>query len=346
MSVGFIDKFSVVVLTNLEQKLSLLDDIEDQLRDDTPITEIAEDLVKFGTGMDVIVGKQIQATLGESKPVYQAFDGLLNDITVQTIKSGEEADDLARGFADAQKSLSASEGYFFSLIKAFLVPMAKIMGLIIGFGYGGEYAYGQMKMLAPVQTWPAISQWIYELSISIYANQILIIIGFIFIPVITFGIITFWLGDSRRFVDKLPFFKQYRLLTASASLSSLATLLGSDTPIRDSVEFLQERASGYGAYHFERMLEQIGHNTGKGNVGYALDTGLINAREITRLKRLSTDADLSKKLQNMSTTHSKQLVSQIKRIENLTAILWPFAMYGTLLVFGGSIMMMAMSIRF
>ncbi|MGR5296807.1 hypothetical protein ACPV5U_24335 [Vibrio mediterranei] len=345
MSIGIIDKFSVV-LTNLEQKLSLLDDIEDQLRDDTPITEIANDLVKFGTGIDVIVGKQIQETLGASKPVYQAFDGILNDITVQTIKSGEEADDLARGFADAQNSLRASEGHFFSLIKAFLVPMVKIMGLIIGFGYGGEFAYGQMKMLAPVQTWPAISQWIYELSTSIYANQLLIVVGFILVPIVTYGIITFWLGDSRRFIDKFPFFKQYRLLTASASLNSLATLIASDTPIRESVEFMQERASGYGAYHLERMIEQIGHNTGKGNVGYALDTGLINAREITRLKRLSTDVDLSIKLQNMSVTHSKQLVAQIKRIESVTTILWPFMMYGSLLIFGGSIIMMAMSIRF
>ncbi len=203
-----------------------------------------------------------------------------------------------------------------------------------------------MKMLSPVQTWPSFSRLIYETSLGIYENQLFIIVGFILIPVITFGIITFWLGDSRRFVDKLPFFKQYRLLTASASLSSLATLLASDTPIRESVEFLHERARGYGAYHLERMIEQIGHNTGKGNVGYALDTGLINAREITRLKRLSTDADLSRKLQNMSTTHSKQLVSSIQRIEKLMAILWPFIMYGTLLLFGGSIMMMALSIRF
>ncbi len=143
VSVGIIDKFSIVVLTSLEQKLSLLDDIEDQLRDDTPITEIANDLVNFGTGIDVIVGKQIQTILGDSKPVYQAFDGILNDITVQTIKSGEEADDLARGFADAQKSLSASEGHFFSLVKTFLLPLVKLLGSHLRLAMVGNMPMGK-----------------------------------------------------------------------------------------------------------------------------------------------------------------------------------------------------------
>ncbi|MFC5079642.1 Toxin coregulated pilus biosynthesis protein E [Vibrio thalassae] len=341
---GALERLSLT-LTSVDQKVNLLEDVSELLASDMSMVDIADDLMRFGDSLEKLVGKRIKYAVDHTKPVYTAFEGVVSEITLQTIKAGEESHDLATGFIRAKEALQASEGLIIKLLKAFLIPGFKLTLLLLITGHVGDYIFKQLMMTSPVAKWPSLSQLFYAYSDTLYQSTYKIIAIALLIPIVSYIVIQFVHGAPRSVIDKLPFFKQYRLMSAGASLSTMATLLNADMATLNVFRFMATRTTRYIRYHLEMMEQNLVNNVGRGNIGHILHTGLIDARETNRLKRGNVAITLGARLQKSANEHNKTLVRQIEKINQMTHYIFIFLLYGSLLAFFSAVFFLVMSIN-
>ncbi|MDF9399138.1 hypothetical protein [Vibrio sp. 1180_3] len=344
MKLSFLENLSIK-FTAVSDKINLLEDIANLLSGDMAIIDVALDLSEFGQPIEKLVGKRMYYAIRNTKPIYTAFEGIVSEITLQTIKAGEESHDLASGFLRAKEALEASEGLIGKLLKAFIIPGVKLLCVFLATGAIGNYVFSQLTMMTPLGRWPSISQMYYHYSQFLYENSIAIILGTLSLPIVVYVVVNFVHGPIRNRIDMIPFFKQYRLMSAGATLSTMATLLNANLSTLKMLQFLKGRTTRYCRYHLALMESNVTNNVGKGNIGYILDTGLIDARENNRLKRASGASTVGDRLQASANEHNLKLKRQIDKINSITTTGFLVLLYSSLLGFFSAVVFLVLSIN-
>ena len=123
-----------------------------------------------------------------------------------------------------------------------------------------------------------------------------------------------WTGDTRDFVDKLPFFAIYRSYNSAAFMIALSSLLNSGIPIDSALARIKTNVSPWMASHINRMLSRMINGV---SYGIALDTGLLDDRIADKIKILAKSKNLSKSMKNIG---EDALIDGLQSIERKTAV--------------------------
>jgi type II secretory pathway component PulF len=341
MTVSFFDNLTYK-LASAEDKLNLMEDIAFLLDQDMPLTDIAIDLKK-GSSFEKIIGQNLEASIQNSRPLYEVFAPLLTKPTLQALKAGTDNGDASKGFKDAREAMLLAEGLFGQLISSYIVPTIKMLGVMLGSSFLGDYIFQQLVVVSPPARWSFFSKGVYDYT-QFVVNNFSTIIGFVFALFLTAYFVTTQVtGPIRGFIDKLPFFKQYRTLCAGITLSNLATLMNSDQSLIFSVKFLQKDASNYIKYHLGRVEENITNS--KGILGKTLNTGMVNERDIHRLNRSIPENEVGDRLQLSAESHNTILKRQIETLEKVNKFAFLIFFVGSLGVIFASVFLVALSIK-
>lgn len=333
-----------VFFSNAEAKANLMLDVSRQLARDASIKEIADDFDKYGNSLEKLIGKRLKWTLQNAKAPFYAFEGIVNNLTLETIKTAVETDKMADGFMLAKESVEKSEGLFGSLVFGFIWPSIKIIAVLLGVSLLGQYVFSQLTQIVPVRRWPGLAQITYDITGAISDSATVLLVFFALVVIWVSITIRFATGRVRQVIDKVPFFKQYRIMTASLTLTSLSMLLKSGISFLDAIKFLEKRSKPYVAWHLKEIRRNITRVKGA-SVGQMLGSGLVNDREIQRLSRPIEENMIADRLTDSSSEHSLQLERQIKRIKftnNIIFIL--FLVLSVALVFS-SVLFLVLSIN-
>ncbi|QFT13397.1 hypothetical protein [Vibrio sp. THAF190c] len=341
MEIGFLDNLTYK-LSSTEDKMHLLEDIAFLLDQDMPSVDIAIDLKK-GSGFEKVIGKNMEIAIENSQPLDVVFKPLLSPTTLQTLKAGINNGDTSKGFKEASRALQLNEGLFGKLVFSFIIPVFKIVLVMMAVGFIGQYIFSQLVEIQPYKKWDFFSRFMYEYTGFVAGNWIQIVSGVIAFFVLVWFITTKLVGPPRAFIDKLPFFKQYRILNGGLTLSSLSTLINADEPLLDSVQFLQKNSNFYTRYHLSKIEDNI--HKSQGVLGETLDTGMINERDIHRLSRSIPDSEIGDRLLLSAQSHNTILERQISNLQKLTKLIFMVFFIGSLLTLFVSIFMVALSIN-
>lgn len=341
MEITFADKLTYK-LASTEDKLNLIEDIHFLLNQDMPTMDIAFDLQK-GSGFEKVVGTNLERAIEQSRPLHEVFEPMMSSTTLQALKAGINGGDTAKGFSDASKAMKLSEGLFGKLILSYIVPIFKILAVVLATGFLGDFVFSQLVQTSPVKTWDFFSQSMYSYTLAIQSNWELIIAFTIGFLIIVWLICTQLVGVPRKLIDKLPFFKQYRLLSAGSTLSSLSTLLNADEPLLESVWFLKKSANKYTKYHLNKVEENI--NRSRGVLGNTLNTGMLNERDVHRLSRSIPDNEVGDRLLLSAKNHNTQLERQILKLQRFNYYFFLIFFVGSLGCIFGSVFLVALNIR-
>ena len=339
MKLSLTEKMTVL-FANANQKHDLLVDIAKSLEQDMTIPEIAKDFQTFGSSLEKMVGKRIEAASGRSKPLHTAFEGVVSDISIQVLQSNEN--DLTAAFYQAADSLKNTEGLFQSLLMAYLVPLAKIYAIVFLMSFIGNVVFAQLIPMIPMSRWPSLSQNFYAF-ISVFNNhRILIVTATLILMTIIGYTLKNLRGSARYFIDSLPFFKQYRLLTASAVMRQLATLLNSGTPFLEAVEWTAKRHSPYAQWHLKQIAKNIKEVKHSGNIGKMLETGLVDERNVNRLKRVIPVNQLGDRFQKVADSSTFTLERNVKIVTVFSGTAFLASVYLFMLTFFASVVFLIM----
>lgn len=341
MGISLLDNLTYKLATT-EDKIHLLEDIAFLLDQDMSSMDIAIDLQK-GSSFEQVVGKNMEKAIEKSQSLDAVFEPLLSATTLQTLKAGINNGDTSKGFKDACQALTLNEGLFGALILSYLVPIFKVLAVVLVSGFLGDYIYSQLVELLPPRKWDLFSQFMYNYATTIVEKWKLILAVVGMFILLAWFVTVHVVGKPRRYIDKLPFFKQYRILNGGMMLSSLSTLLNADQPLLSSVQFLQKSSNRYMYYHLTLIQENI--NNSKDVLGKTLNTGMVNERDIHRLSRSIPDSEIGDRLLLSAQSHNTILERQIKFLGNFNKYFFMFFFVGSLLSVFGSVMLVALSIQ-
>ncbi len=91
-----------------------------------------------------------------------------------------------------------------------------------------------------------------------------------------------YVGELRPMLDKLPPFNLYRRFAAARLMETLGLLVTNGVVFKNAIKVMQYQANPYVASHLVMMEHLMA--MGKGNIADVLSTGLIDEKNLLRLR--------------------------------------------------------------
>ena len=238
------------------------------------------------------------------------------------IEAGERGGALSAGLSEAVVLSTASQRSKAAIIGGVAFPIA-LIGMLMGM-----LSMFQVKMapvfkgLMPVSKWPESAQMLDAISSFVY-NQIYIVIAILLFFAILIGkTMGTWVKRPRHIFDKLPPWNIYRSYQASSFLIAMSSLMRAGVPAYNALKSMEKNASPWMKVHLEKMMAMM--NLGGGNMGRALNTGLLDeevAGDVEDYSRLGSFSDAIYILGSRSLEQGiQQIQSRMGVIKNLLLV--------------------------
>lgn len=239
------------------------------------------------------------------------------------IEAGERGGSLSTGLAEAVVLSTASARNRAAIIGGVAFPAA-LVGMLLGM-----LSMFQVKMapvfrgLMPVEKWPESAQTLNAISGFIYNNIFAVVGVIVAVSFVIFKTMGTWTRPPRHIFDKLPPWNIYRSYQASSFLIALSSLMRASVPAYDALRSMYKNASPWMRVHLDKMMRMM--NMGAGNMGRALNTGLLDdetAGDVEDFSKLGTFSEAIYLLGSRSLEAGiKQIQVRMGVIKNLLLIL-------------------------
>ena len=281
---NFTRKLEKKLFSSKEQQV-FLEDFSALVEDGVVATKAAEALKTIARGQAIKVAEDIVKAVSEGRPVAEGMEGWFPKHITEIIRAGEDSGTLAKTMRTAAGSLTQKNSAMTSLVASLLYPTTVlVMGMVVTV-FISKSVLKQFAQYKPVSEWPHNGQVVMFLSQTIqdyWWLAIIIIVGIAFIMMKYFQD---FIGDTRNTLDKLPVLSVYRRLVAAQFMETLGLLTANGIVMKQAFKIMQIKASPYLAWHLMLMDYRLGG--GRGNIADVLDTGLIDDKDLARLRAVA-----------------------------------------------------------
>lgn len=263
------------------------------------------------------------ATLEEGKKFADALSPWVPPGELMLIEAGERGGDLITGLKEAVVLSTAANQNKNAIIAGVAFPVVLFMML------GAMLIMFQVQMvpvfeaLLKVDKWPPSAQTLNSISGFVYKRLWFLIIGILALAFLIGKTMPTWTRRPRNIFDKLPPWNVYRSYQASSFLIALSSLMRAGVPAYDALKTMSKNASPWMRSHLDKMMGSM--SLGGGNMGRALDTGLLDdetAGDVQDYSRLGSFSDAIYILGGRSLEKGiKAIQSRMGIIKNLLLIL-------------------------
>ena len=231
------------------------------------------------------------------------------------IEAGERGGGLGTGLSEAVVLSTAAAKNKSAIFGGVMFPIAlfsMLIGMLIMFQVKMAPIF---KQLMPLEQWPGSAQLLNTMS-SFFYHQLYIVLGIVlglsFVIGKTMGT---WIKPPRHIFDKFPPWNIYRSYQASSFLIALSSLMRAGVPAYDALKAMHKNASPWMRAHLNKMMSTM--NLGGGNMGRALDTGLLDDETAGDVQDYSRLGSFSEAIYLLG---SRSLEKGIKSIEARMAV--------------------------
>ncbi|WP_105903622.1 type II secretion system F family protein [Vibrio gangliei] len=299
---------------NREQQLELLEDLILALNAKQSPLEAMRNSLEFCTPKNRTAYSEIYSVLNRGASLSRALDGWFDPMIVLSIKAGEGNRRQIQALENAKTTLENQSGVTGKIVKAngyplFLIILGNVMNAVVA-----QLVIEPMLVDKPILSFPVITQISYSFGKFFMYNWYFLVLAVFSLIFVIQIILATWTADVRfsRF-DNFIIFKQYRILTASSFLRSMAVMLKSKQILKTALDAVKESSDPYLANHAKEMLYSISDKTG---VGQVMDTGLLLDQEIARIKSITSKSNdgIDELLVMVAERHEKVLNKSLDRI--------------------------------
>ncbi|MGR5347505.1 type II secretion system F family protein [Vibrio mediterranei] len=326
-------------------KVEMLSDMAELLGEGMSVVDIAKDFERFGKGAVADLGRLMLGAVGQGRAVSTAFEGYFNEITVQTMLAGELSKDLRGGCINAQVAIQNTGGVAGTILKAVAGPLIQlflITGVIVALSAN---IFPILSELIPQYMWPAISKSFHAFVTSISDNWQLVILSIFLVPYLFVLFLKNYTGPGRDLLDTLPGFSQFRYVVSAQVMYTMATVLRAGGSLAGAIEFAGKSTTRYQANRIALLQNRLGQAQSPA-VGDIMDIGLLNERELNRLKVMaSANRGNALRLQRAAEAHTLLIEKQMKVVSGTLRALAMASAVMILLSLLASILLLVMQAR-
>lgn len=274
---------------------------------------IAAQLSKYGNKHEQLAANSCKESLSHGLPMAHGLEPYLSKNAYLSLLSNEKRGEFNLGLQDAIDSLKIESASTTQLIKVFIKPMLSLISVFWVSALVSKYAFPSLAELISPNRWSVISILANDFGLF-WLHYGLLIGGVILVALISmFFSFKYWISESRKYVDNLPVYKQYRFIQCTNLLTSIAHQTSIGTTIKPALIQYQEECGQYVAFHIDKMFQIMA--TGKNNLGDIFNTGLLLDEEVDTLKLLGDIGDFSKTLKRCATIHQEKLIGEIDSLK-------------------------------
>ena len=241
----------------------------------------------------------------------RAMEGWVPSGELYMIRAGEESGTLAKALSSIQKM--GERGREMREAVSYAVGYPVFMVVLVGFVIWtfGVNLIANMRANAPKNVVEAMGG-VVPLSDFINAWGLYIILFLVLVVTIIASTLSFWRGPLRTKLDMYPPWSWYRVLQGSGFLLGLSALLGSQVPLKRSLEILEEQGNPWIRERIGSAREKVlrGHNLGE-----ALRLSRMNFPDPTvavDLEILAERADIGAVLEDVTEEWMREQIDAMK----------------------------------
>lgn len=263
-------------------QLAFLEDFYTLVNDGIPANKAIDMMADATSGMSHAVSLSISQKISQGQPLAEGMREWFGINIVEIIRVGEQGGALVATLRSAINTLGRSTGAMGAFVGAISYPLMVIVmacGVIL---YLDSSVLGQFRAIKPVEQWPAAGKSLVAAAELIRYWWWIFLFGGIGLVMGVFRIMRDYVGDLRSTLDQLPLFKLYKQFVAARFMETLGLLVSNGVVFRSALKVMQYRGSPYLVSHLVVMEHLL--STGKGNIADILETGLIDEKDILRLR--------------------------------------------------------------
>lgn len=275
--------------------------------------EIAINLYEYGAAQEKIMGYLALEGLEEGISFTRSAKPFFDTMAWEAMLAGETMNNWTKGILNALKVLEVNGKVGAGMFLVLLRPIGLLVFMAIASVVASNQFFPTIKDIYPINRWDTLSVFAYEIGVF-FTNWGLFILGVI--AAISVGIyftLIYFIGNSRISLDKLPIFRQYRLVLGSNLLRSIGNLSLAGFGIKESIQSVLKTSNKYQAWHLEKALRNI--SDGKQNIGNIFDTGLLQPSEQSTLKVLGGKGKYGEVLLNCSEITQNNLIKESELVK-------------------------------
>ncbi|WP_199438334.1 hypothetical protein [Vibrio owensii] len=326
-------------------KIGMLEDMHELLSEGMPVVEIAEDFKQYGSGAVSAIGEKMLEVIDLGQPVSTAFEGYMNEITVQTLLAGEVSQDLRGGCVNAIQSIRNTGGVIGLILKSVAFPVIQLFLITSAVVVLSKNIFPILEGLIPIYLWPSISKSFYDFVLFMSDNSLIIIATLIVSPYLMREFLARYVGPGRAEMDQLPGFAQFRYVVSAQVMYTMSIILRSGGSMVEAIKFAKKGVPRYQQSKIDLIDEKLGLSR-SASLGEIMDVDLLDARQLDRLKVMaSSGSGNAERLERCATAHSLIIESQVSIMARILKALVMAVAFLMLLGLLGAIMLLVMQAR-
>lgn len=296
-------------------QLAFLEDLYTLVADGIPPSRAIAMMMQVSSGVGKEVAASIAAKISKGQGLADGMSGWFSVNIIEIIRVGEEGGALAQTMKSSISTLSQSSSTMGALVSAIIYPLLVIIMACAIILYLNGSVFEQFKGIKPIEQWPEAGKTFIAVAGVIQHWWWTVVVGFFAMVVIIKKIMTSYTGELRSLLDQVPPFIFYRRITAARFMETLGLLVSNGVVFKNALKVMQYQATPYLISHLMMMEHLLG--MGKGNVSDVLSTGLIDEKDVLRLRIMAEVKGFEHGLVRMGAHGAEQVAKTLKVISKI-----------------------------
>lgn len=306
-------------------QLAFMEDLYVLVNDGIPANRSIEMMAQATTGITREVALSISQKISEGQALADGMRDWFAPNIVEIIRVGEEGGALNETLKSGIKTLEQHSGALSAVFSAITYPLIVIAMACAIIVYLSNGVFVQFAEIKPIDQWPQAGRDLVNMANLIQYWWWLVILILIAITLILRRMMNQYVGELRPVLDKFPPFNLYRRFAAARLMETLGLLVTNGVVFKQAIKVMQYQASPYIASHLVTMEHLMA--MGKGNIADVLSTGLIDEKDILRLRVMAEVKGFEHGLARMGVLGGEKSLKTLKLITKIIG--------GVLLILGG-----------
>ncbi len=298
-----------------KSQLAFLEDFYTLVNDGIPANRAIEMMAQATTGITREVSLAISQKISEGQALADGMRDWFSINIVEIIRVGEEGGALVETLRSAIKTLEQRSGAIGAVIGAVSYPFLVIAiscGIIV---YLNGSVFVQFQGIKPMDQWPQAGRDFVNTANLIGNWWWLVILFLVALALIFRRIASNYVGELRPLIDKVPPFNLYRRFAAARVMETLGLLVANGVVFKNALRVMQHQANPYVISHLVTMEHLMA--MGRGNIADVLSTGLIDDKDILRLRVMAEVKGFEHGLVRMGVRGAEETTRTLKIISKI-----------------------------
>ncbi len=296
-------------------QLAFLEDLYLLVNDGIPANRAIEMMAQATTGITREVALSIAQKISEGQPLAEGMRDWFAVNIVEIIRVGEEGGALTETLKSAIKTLGQQSGAVGAVLSAVTYPLLVIIMACAIIIYLNNGVFQEFQNIKPIDQWPQAGRDLVNIASIIQSWWWLVLVIMIAIALTLRRLMANYVGELRPLLDKLPPFNLYRRFAAARLMETLGLLVANGVVFKNAIKVMQYQANPYIAMHLVTMEHLMA--IGKGNIADVLSTGLIDEKNILRLRVMAEVKGFEHGLVRMGVLGGEQSLATLKLVSKI-----------------------------